>query len=54
VKPVTRRCPTCTRSRPLEEFRITGENGVVVVTAQICHGCRTVLWENPDSPGEGV
>jgi hypothetical protein len=54
VKPMSKRCPTCTRPRPLEDFRIAGENGVVVVTAQICHSCRTVLWKSPDSPDEGV
>jgi MOSC domain-containing protein YiiM len=49
---MTKRCPTCTRYRPGDEFRI-GE-GEVQVTAAICRPCRTVLWDDPDSPTEGM
>jgi hypothetical protein len=51
---MTKRCPACTRPRPLDDFRITGDDGSVAITAQICHSCRKVLWENPDSPAEGI
>lgn len=54
MKPMTKRCPACTRPRPLDDFRITGDDGSVAITAQICHSCRKVLWENPDSPAEGI
>jgi hypothetical protein len=49
---VTKRCPTCTRVWPIKDYRI-GE-GAVQVTVPLCRPCRVVLWDDPDSPTEGL